>query len=342
MRRGPAHARSVSVSIAPRLHAEGPQLVSPFSSLLHPSSSSADASAAASGSASVATVGMDEPAAAASVAAQSLLPAAAAAAAAAAHAAHAPSASAPAPAAASSSGNSGGSGALKLDKHLKTLVTTGLHGVEALAAQGLHGVEQLNVHARLRMRLLSSRKPWETLRTAFKELYRGIALLRDFKMHNYTAFVKILKKHDKLSAHHYLHGKCMSMLNSMHVFASNELHHLQLQVEAVFARDFNFGNRKAALHSLKPTHTPMSWLVSFRLGLLLGLSLALAIVLGFLGHFVSLRIGTALSVKLSPVLPIYRGLFLVILHLWLWGLNVHNFKKTRSVAHLRGLGEREN
>ena len=201
--------------------------------------------------------------------------------------------------------------------------------VHSLASHGAHGVESLHVHARLRMRLLSSRKPWETLRVAYKELYRGIQLLRDFKMHNYTAFVKILKKHDKLSPSLHLHAKCMSRLNALHVFASSELHHLQLQVEAVFARDFNFGNRKQALGALKPTHTPMSHLVTFRLGLLLGLSLALLVVLFFLAHFVALRTGTAVSVKLTPVLPVYRGLFLVILHLWLWGLNVHLFRRTR-------------
>ncbi len=112
------------------------------------------------------------------------------------------------------------------------------------------------------------------------------------------------------------------MLNSMHVFASSELHHLQLKVEAVFARDFAFVTRKEALSNLKPLSQPMSHLVTFRLGLLLGLSLALLVVLGFLIHFVSIKTGQAVGVRLKPVLPVYRGLFLVILHLWLWGANV--------------------
>lgn len=225
---------------------------------------------------------------------------------------------------------------------VQSLASHSLAGVHSLASHSVHGVETIQVHARLRMRLLSSRKPWETLRTAYRELYRGILLLKDFKMHNYTAFVKILKKHDKLSPNLNLHVRCMARLNALHVFASTELHAIQMQVEMVFARDFTFSGgdggskgqnahdaRKQALTILKPQSHSMSHLVTFRLGLLLGLSLALFVVLGFLGHFVALRTGTAVSVALTPVLPVYRGLFLVILHLWFWGLNVHNFRRTR-------------
>lgn len=37
------------------------------------------------------------------------------------------------------------------------------------------------------------------LAIALKELYRGLELMRNFRVLNYTAFVKICKKHDKNS-----------------------------------------------------------------------------------------------------------------------------------------------
>jgi hypothetical protein len=63
-------------------------------------------------------------------------------------------------------------------------------------------------------------------------------------------------------------------------------------------------------------------------GLLLGLSMALCLLLFFLLHFISLS-GADVLKQLSPVIPIYRGLFLFILHLWCWGGNVWLFHETR-------------
>jgi hypothetical protein len=45
----------------------------------------------------------------------------------------------------------------------------------------------------------AERQEADTLKKALKELYRGLELLKNFRILNYTACIKIMKKHDKLS-----------------------------------------------------------------------------------------------------------------------------------------------
>lgn len=201
-------------------------------------------------------------------------------------------------------------------------------------------VDSLQVHAHLRLRLLSSRAPWKTVATALKEVYRGLALLKEFKSLNYTAILKIVKKHDKHSGAP-LYAPLMPTVNATHIFASADLFNFTLQVEDAFTQAYSASHagadgrtkrdaateRKHALNHLRPTAPHMSYLVTFRLGLLCGLSMCLLMVLFFLIHFVALR--TSVVTQLTPVVPIFRGLFLVILHLWCWGINVWLFHKHR-------------
>ena len=57
------------------------------------------------------------------------------------------------------------------------------------------------MHLNLQFRLLTAQKPWKVLEKALTELYRGLQLLRNYKILQFTAFVKILKKYDKLNLH---------------------------------------------------------------------------------------------------------------------------------------------
>lgn len=205
---------------------------------------------------------------------------------------------------------------------MKRTATRSLHLVRTEA-------HQLQEHAQLKLRLLKSRTPWRTLRNAWKELYRGLTLLKDFKQLNYTAFSKILKKHDKETRYVPVHPCAIASLDGLQCFASDQPLALMVEVEEGFTNGFARGNRKKALQTLRPKATEISHAVSFRLGVLLGLSMALCLLLFFLIHFVQLSTSDSILSQLSPVVPIYRGLFLFILHLWCWGMNVWLFHETR-------------
>ena len=152
------------------------------------------------------------------------------------------------------------------------------------------------------------------LSRALKELYRGLQLLRNWRILNYTAFVKILKKHDKLGCF-ASSSLCLPVVNAACFVASPLLTDMIARCEQLYGAVFKQGSKHAAA-SLRVDDAPLSGWLTFRLGLLVGLSLSLLFVLPFLVEALS----SAQSLPdLAAPLPVFRCLGLIFLNLWLWG-----------------------
>lgn len=215
------------------------------------------------------------------------------------------------------------------------------HPAEPAAPPAAPSLAQ-RMHMNLQVRLLTAQKPWKVLEKALTELYRGLHLLRNYKILQFTAFVKILKKYDKLDLHpstlpYSKSGEgtpvpddagfkasavLLPRIQSTHFLASPILKAFIRRVELIFAHTFTKGNHKAALDGLRVVPQPLSRWVIFRLGMLLGVSGVLCLVLIVLASWVSDQSASHVNLNIVVSLPIWRSLALIILHLWGWGFAV--------------------
>ena len=221
-----------------------------------------------------------------------------------------------------------------------------------------------HMHMQLKFRLLTAQKPWKVLEKALTELYRGLHLLRNYKILNFTAFVKILKKYDKLGLHDDwtptkgtgetadmnetslgINGgsvipqstqgwkaglTLLPRIQSTHFLASPILKAFIRRVELIFAQTFTDGDQKQALDNLRPFQPPLRASVLFSLGLLLGVcGLGLLVLLILVGYIQDSSASPSINIPFPATLPVWRGLGLVILHFWGWSICVHLFHRYR-------------
>jgi EXS family/SPX domain len=163
------------------------------------------------------------------------------------------------------------------------------------------------------------------LRRACRQLYRGLELLKNFRVLNYTGIVKIMKKHDKVAMFRASPEVLMVAL-SQPFFSSPLVAHLLAKVEEVFVAAFADGDRAEGMQKLRRIRKPLSHNVTFRLGWAIGIASALMIVLLFITRIVP-------DINENPYFfapfPVFRGTGLVILYIFLWGVNTHFCRKYR-------------
>ncbi|KAJ8299891.1 hypothetical protein KUTeg_021410 [Tegillarca granosa] len=133
------------------------------------------------------------------------------------------------------------------------------------------------------------------LKLAFSEFYLSLILLQNYQTLNFTGFRKILKKHDKSSVTSDLEG----------------------------------GNRQKAMKRLRvpPLGDEQNPWTTFRVGLFSGIFVVLALVVLIAAFF------TDHSKDWQPALIMYRGMFLVILDIFLLGINTYGWRSS-GVNHL--------
>ncbi|KAK9355223.1 EXS family protein [Lipomyces doorenjongii] len=115
------------------------------------------------------------------------------------------------------------------------------------------------------------------LKHAIMEYYRGLELLKSYHLLNRTGLQKITKKFDKAT------GSCISpwymdKVNTSYFAQSNVIDNLMNQVEDIYSRYFERGNRKHAIEKLRTREQPAShYLSTFLSGIWLGFGLPLFI-----------------------------------------------------------------
>lgn len=168
------------------------------------------------------------------------------------------------------------------------------------------------------------------LRTAFVEFYRGLGLLRTFSSLNMLAFAKILKKYDKVTGRQ-ASPTYMKVVEKAHFSTSDKVIKMMDEVETLFIEHFAKDDEKKAMMLLRPVQPKAPHTITFFLGLFSGCSAALLLAFGILLH-ISKEFQTSRSTQenyFQVTYQVFSMLFLILLHMYIYGWNVYAWRKTR-------------
>ena len=152
------------------------------------------------------------------------------------------------------------------------------------------------------------------------EVYRGVSMLRNFCVMNWTAIAKITKKHDKVAGWP-TRARYLAAAEAVPFRHHRELKELSERAERAYAHLFHGGSRKAALASMaRRTGSSTLWGDSmFVAGLLGGYSLALLVLLGVL---FAVHAPFHELAGFGAAWPLFRLSFWLLLHLLGFGINM--------------------
>ncbi|CAL5047687.1 unnamed protein product [Urochloa decumbens] len=184
------------------------------------------------------------------------------------------------------------------------------------------GNEKLSINKR------KLRQAEKMIRGALIELYKGLGYLKTYRSLNMMAFVKILKKFDKVTEKE-VRQIYLKVVESSYFNSSDKAVRLMDDVEELFVRYFTEGDKRKAKMYLKPHQREESHSTTFFIGLCTGGFLAL-----FIGYCIMARIAGMYTqqsnkVYMSTSYPVLSMFSLFFLHLFLYGCNIFMWRKTR-------------
>lgn len=169
------------------------------------------------------------------------------------------------------------------------------------------------------------------LKEAIAEFYRGLELIRSFKVLNRDGFGKILKKFDKTLDRHTSVLYYRARVEPSILVQSHRIDDLLRSTEDAFAGFFEHGDRKKALDRLRMQGTPQNNLRTHhgsasRTGFFIGISLCA--IVGGLVEAMKPEVEEQIP-SWSALLRVYGALFLPTLFALLFGLNLAGFAYAR-------------
>ena len=169
----------------------------------------------------------------------------------------------------------------------------------------------------------------ESIKQGAVALFRDLSLLENYTMLNYTAFVKIVKKHDKM-LHRRLSEKVMPIVSASPFCRAELAHSLLKGVEVFFSEIFCNGERRVARSALMMKHREDSRARGgASLGVRSGICVTLALWVVWDGYMVKLEQPDPLFISETPAFPIFRMVFGLLLLLWCWGVSVRVWVEAR-------------
>ncbi|XP_024025376.1 phosphate transporter PHO1 [Morus notabilis] len=166
------------------------------------------------------------------------------------------------------------------------------------------------------------------IRGAFVELYRGLGLLKNYSSLNMVAFVKILKKFDKVS-NQQASANYLKAVKRSYFISSDKVVRLMDEVESIFIKHFANNDRKKAMKFLRPQQQKDSHMVTFFVGLFTGCFVSLFSVYAILAHLSGIFSPTTETAYMDTVYPVFSVFALLSLHLFMYGCNLFMWKNTR-------------
>ncbi|KAH9594410.1 Xenotropic and polytropic retrovirus receptor 1, variant 3 [Schistosoma haematobium] len=163
------------------------------------------------------------------------------------------------------------------------------------------------------------------LKLAFSEFYLSLVLLQNYQSLNFTGFRKILKKHDKLLRRNTGLLWRQQVVECAHFNTSRDVDDLITEVENIFTEKLEQGDRQKAMKRLRvpPLSEKYNPRGLFLFGLFFGVFLAQFIVI--LLTCIFLR---PLPPHYLPALRLFRGTFLLIFFLCLFGVNTYGWRSS--------------
>ncbi|GMI70390.1 phosphate 1, ARABIDOPSIS PHOSPHATE 1 [Hibiscus trionum] len=166
------------------------------------------------------------------------------------------------------------------------------------------------------------------IRSAFVELYKGLALLKTYSSLNMVAFTKILKKFDKVS-NQQASASYLKAVKRSHFISSDKVVRLMDEVESIFTKHFANNDRKKAMKFLRPQQQKNSHMVTFFVGLFTGSFVSLFSIYIILAHLSGIFSPSTETAYMETVYPVFSVFALLSLHLFLYGCNLFMWKATR-------------
>ncbi|KAI3968532.1 hypothetical protein MKX01_007842 [Papaver californicum] len=166
------------------------------------------------------------------------------------------------------------------------------------------------------------------IRGAFVELYKGLGYLKTYRNLNMLAFVKILKKFDKVTEKQAL-TIYLKVVENSYFNTSDKVIKLADEVEELFIKHFAEDDRRKAMKYLKPRHRRESHTVTFFIGLFTGCFIALFAGYIIMAHIAGMYTRRSDTVYMETVYPVLSMFSLLFLHFFLYGCNIFMWRKTR-------------
>ncbi|KAH9607051.1 hypothetical protein KSS87_013826 [Heliosperma pusillum] len=167
------------------------------------------------------------------------------------------------------------------------------------------------------------------IRGAFIELYKGLGYLKTYRNLNMLAFVKILKKFDKVTNKDIL-PIYLRVVESSYFNSSDKAMRLSDEVEHLFVRHFAEDDKRKAMKYLNPNQRKESHAVTFFIGLFTGCFLALLAGYVIMAHIMGMYTKQSSdTVYMETVYPVLSMFGLLFLHFFLYGCNIFMWKKAR-------------
>lgn len=166
------------------------------------------------------------------------------------------------------------------------------------------------------------------IRGAFIELYKGLGYLKTYRNLNMLAFVKILKKFDKVTNKEVL-PVYLRVVESSYFNSSDKVLKLSDEVEEMFVKHFAEDDRRKAMKYLNPTQRKESHTLTFFVGLFTGCFLALLVGYVIMAHITGMYRPKSNGIYMETVYPVLSMFSLLFLHFFLYGCNIFMWRKAR-------------
>ncbi|KAJ0402715.1 hypothetical protein P43SY_007857 [Pythium insidiosum] len=174
----------------------------------------------------------------------------------------------------------------------------------------------------------------DSVKNALMELHRVLNHLNNFALLNYTGFVKILKKHDKMfPTQPALSRDHRARLNGYEFSEAKGCRVLLTEVEQMYADAFCEGNRSVAIASLMTRRDEVVNWGHIYMGIKIGSCLILMVWVVWdsliVPTFRSERERHIIDLALTRAYPVYRGIGCILLLHWLVGVSMFVWRSAR-------------
>ncbi|CAL1392358.1 unnamed protein product [Linum trigynum] len=170
------------------------------------------------------------------------------------------------------------------------------------------------------------------IRGAFIELYKGLGYLKTYRNLNMLAFIKILKKFDKVTGKQVL-TIYLKVVESTYFNSSDKVMNLADEVEELFVKHFAEEDKRKAMKYLKPQQRKESHSVTFLIGLFTGCFIALLAGYVIMAHVTGMYRPqprqTNTTFYMETAYPVLSMFSLMFLHFFMYGCNILMWKRTR-------------